>query len=85
MAPKINPKMKNPNCVADAFLDRFGVFPGRPNGATILLDWAILATIFDKKSEKWHPTKTSENRCRTIFEVDAKKASKVCQNGCQHQ
>ena len=68
MGPKIDPKsMKNRGCVADAFLERFGVALGRPRGfpkalqkrirdATLLfIDFEpILGAILMIFSRFWH-------------------------------
>ena len=53
MGPKIEPKsMKNRGCVADAFLEPFGVALECQSGARQGFCRTLLGAIFDKKSKK---------------------------------
>ena len=70
IAPKMDPKsMKNRGCVADAFLERFGVAPGRRKEApSKMKNASLLGAIFDQKSKKWYPKRHPK--------IDAEKVSK---------
>ena len=77
MAPKIDPKsIENRGCVADAFLERFGVAPGRQKRAPSKMNASLLGAIFGQKSKKWHPKRHPKIDAEKVSKNDAKRLPK---------
>ena len=65
--------MKNRGSVADAFLERFEVAPGRQMLVPCKFCRTILGAIFYQKSKKWHPKRHPKIDAEKVSKIDAKR------------